>query len=121
MIAKVYDAEYRFMELLWEHSPINSTQLVKLCLEELGWKKSTTYTTVRRLAQRHIIQNEEATVSYLVTKDQVGIEESKEHLNKLYNGSIKMMLSNFLSKEALSMDEVKELKKLIDQQIEKGE
>lgn len=121
MEIKLFDAEYRFMEILWNHGPINSTELVKICNEKLGWKKSTTYTTIKRLSERKIVKNEKAVVNYLVTKEEVRIVESREHLNKLYNGSIKMFLTSFLNKEELSMEEVKELKELIDKKINEGE
>jgi predicted transcriptional regulator len=117
MEIKVFDAEYRFMELLWERSPINSTELVKLCENQLGWKKSTTYTTIKRLSERKIVKNEKAMVSFLVSKEEVQIEKSKEHLNKLYNGSFKLLLTSFLQKEVLTEDEIKELKALIDEKV----
>ena len=118
---KVFDAEYKFMELLWTVGPINSTALVKLCESELGWKKSTTYTTIKRLSSRGIVKNENATVDFLVSKDKVRLEESKDHLEKLYNGSLKMFLTSFLDKEELSKDEISELKKLIDKKAKENE
>lgn len=120
MEVKVFEAEYRFMELVWEHGPINSTELAKLCYEELGWKKSTTYTNIRRLCERKILENEKAVVNFLVSKNDVRIEESKEHLNKLYNGSLKLFLANFLQKESLTVEEAKELKLLIDKKTKEG-
>ena len=117
---KVFDAEFKFMELLWEHGPVNSTELVRLCNTELGWKKSTTYTTIRRLSERQIVKNEKALVSYIVSKDEIRIEETKEHLNKLYNGSLKMLLNNFLSKESLTAEEAMELKSLIDKKTKEA-
>lgn len=120
MDVKIFDAEYRFMEIVWESSPVNSTELVKLCEERLGWKKSTTYTTIRRLVKRGVIRNENATVSYIISKDDIRVAESKEHLKKMYNGSLKMFMTSFLEKETLTEKEVMELKMLIDSQI-KGE
>ncbi|MCK5763028.1 MAG: BlaI/MecI/CopY family transcriptional regulator [Clostridiales bacterium] len=120
MDVKIFDAEYRFMEIVWESSPVNSTELVKLCEERLGWKKSTTYTTIRRLVKRGVIRNENATVSYIMSKDDIRVAESKEHLKKMYNGSLKMFMTSFLEKETLTEKEVMELKMLIDSQI-KGE
>lgn len=120
MDVKIFDAEYRFMEIVWESSPVNSTELVKLCEERLGWKKSTTYTTIRRLVKRGVIRNDNATVSYIMSKDDIRVAESKEHLKKMYNGSLKMFITSFLEKETLTEKEVMELKMLIDSQI-KGE
>ncbi|WP_347707870.1 BlaI/MecI/CopY family transcriptional regulator [Clostridium sp. 'deep sea'] len=119
MNIKVFDAEYKFMEIVWNCSHINSTALVKLCESKLGWKKSTTYTTIKRLSKRGIVKNENAIVTYLVSKNEVCLKESRDHLNKLYNGSVKMFLTNFLSKETLSKKEILELKSIIDEEIEK--
>ena len=114
---KLFEAEYKFMTILWAHAPIKSTKLVKICAEELGWKKSTTYTTIKRLSQRRIVENKDAVVTYLITKDTLRQSESEEHLSKLYEGSIKMFLASFLSKETLTEEEAGELKRLIDQKL----
>jgi len=117
---KIFDAEYRFMNIIWEHPPISSTQLVKLANEELGWKKSTTYTVVRRLCERGIIVNEKAVVTALVTREQVRRAESEEHIGKVYDGSLKLFFTTFLQKEKLSKDEIDELKKIVDDYSKKG-
>lgn len=112
---KIFDAEYKFMNIIWEHSPISSTELVKLANCELGWKKSTTYTVIRRLCERGAIKNENAVVYALIKQEQVMCAETEEHLNKVYEGSLKLFFATFLKKEKLSKDEVNELKKIIDQ------
>ncbi|HEY5584413.1 MAG TPA: BlaI/MecI/CopY family transcriptional regulator [Ruminiclostridium sp.] len=117
---KIFDAEYRFMNIIWEHPPISSTQLVKLANEELGWKKSTTYTVVRRLCERGVIVNEKAIVTALVTREQVMRAESEEHIGKVYDGSLKLFFTTFLQKEKLSKDEIDELKKIVDDYSCKG-
>ena len=68
---KLCDSDYRFMCVVWEHAPVNSGELVKLCQEQLGWKKSTTYTVVRKMCEKGYIANEDATVSVLIPKEQV--------------------------------------------------
>ena len=117
---KIFDAEYRFMNLIWDHLPIASTQLVKLANEELGWKKSTTYTVVRRLCERGVLVNENAVVTALVTREQVMRAESEEHIGKVYDGSLKLFFTTFLQKEKLSKDEIDELKKIVDDYSCKG-
>jgi len=117
---KIFDAEYRFMNIIWEHPPISSTQLVKLANVELGWKKSTTYTVVRRLCERGIIVNKKAVVTALVTREQVMRAESEEHIGKVYDGSLKLFFTTFLQKEKLSKDEIDELKKIVDDYSCKG-
>ncbi len=111
---KVFDAEYRFMSIIWENSPVTSTQLAKLAYSELGWKKSTTYTVLRRLAERGVLVNENTLVSALVTREQVMRAESEEHIEKVYDGSIKLFLATFLQKEKLGAEEIDELRKIVD-------
>lgn len=112
---KVYDAEYKFMDVVWKHSPIKSTRLVEIAREELGWKKSTTYTVIRRLCDRGIIENKDTMVYALVDREQVLRAESKEHINKFYNGSLKLFLSTFLKREKLTADDINELKEIIEE------
>jgi len=112
---KIFDAEYRFMNIIWEHSPVSSTELVRLANEELGWKKSTTYTVIRRLCERGVIKNENAVVYALIKQEQVMQAETEEHIDKVYEGSLKLFFTAFLQKEKLSKEEVEELKKIVEQ------
>ncbi|HOT59362.1 MAG TPA: BlaI/MecI/CopY family transcriptional regulator [Spirochaetales bacterium] len=111
---KIFDAEYRFMNIIWEYSPVSSTELVKLANEELGWKKSTTYTVIRRLCERGAVKNENAVVQALINQEQVMRAETEEHLDKVYEGSLKLFFTTFLQKEKLSREEVEELKKIVE-------
>ncbi|MDF2926375.1 MAG: putative transcriptional regulator [Paenibacillaceae bacterium] len=112
---KIFDAEYRFMDMIWQHAPVSSTELVRLAKEELGWKKSTTYTVIRRLCERGAISNQNALVQPLIDKEQVMRVETEELLDKVYSGSLKLFFTSFLQKEKLSPDEVAELKKIVEQ------
>ncbi|RDC48867.1 BlaI/MecI/CopY family transcriptional regulator [Paraclostridium bifermentans] len=116
-LIKISDSEMKFMNLVWDNSPINSTKLVKLAEEHLGWKKSTTYTVIRRLSQRGILKNENAVVSFIVNKEEVQETKGQELIGKVYEGSIKMFLSAFLNKEKISKEEAEELKSMIDEYI----
>lgn len=118
---KLSDSEMKFMNLIWEKAPINSTELVKLVEFKLGWKKSTTYTVIRRLSQRGIVKNENAMVSYLIKREEVQKVKGEEILGKVYGGSIKMLLASFLNKEKISRQEAEELKNMIDEYIDKDE
>ncbi len=120
-IIKLSDSEMKFMNLVWQNAPVNSTELVKLAELNLGWKKSTTYTVIRRLSQRSILKNENATVSYLVKKEEVQQVKGEELIGKVYEGSIKTFLAAFLNKERISKEEAKELKSMIDEYIEREE
>ncbi len=112
---KIFDAEYRFMNIIWEHSPISSTELVRLVNEELGWKKSTTYTVIRRLSERGAIKNEKTVVHALVEREQVMRTETEELIDRVYDGSLKLFFTTFLKKEKLSNEELQELRSIIDQ------
>lgn len=118
---KLADSELKFMNLIWEVAPINSTELVKLTEERLGWKKSTIYTVVRRLTKKQILKSEKAIVSYLVEKQAIQQIKGEEVLGKVYEGSIEVFLSAFLSKTKITQKEADELKKMIDEHINKEE
>lgn len=112
---KLFDAEFKFVNIIWEHEPINSTELSKICLERLGWKKSTTFNMIRKLAERGILKNEHATVTTLVTREQVQKYESETLLEKAFGGSLPMFLATFLKDRKLTKKEAEELKKMIEE------
>lgn len=112
---KLFDAEHRFMNIIWEHEPINSTELSKICLRELGWKKPTTYTMIRKLSERCILKNENATVTTLVKREQVQKYESEALLKKSFDGSLPSFLAAFLQDKKLSKNEAEEIKKMIEE------
>ena len=85
---KIFESEYRFCLILWEHEPVKSTELVKLCQEELGWKKATTYTVIKRLAERGVLKSEDAVVTSLVSKEDVQAAEIDELVEKTFEGSL---------------------------------
>lgn len=112
---KIFDAEYKFMNIIWEHSPVSSTELVRLANSELGWKKSTTYTVIRRLCERGAIKSEGAVVEAKIDREQVMRTETEEHIGKVYEGSLQLFFTTFLKKEKLKKEELDELKKIIEQ------
>lgn len=116
---KMSDSEIKLMNLVWDNAPINSTQLVKEAATHLGWKKSTTYTVIRRLSERGILKNENAMVTFIIKREEVQQVKGEEILGKVYEGSIKMFLSAFLSKQKISVQEAEELKQMIDEYIDK--
>lgn len=117
---KIFDSEMRFCSILWEHEPVTSTELVRLCAQELDWKKSTTYTVIKRLAERGVVKTENAVVTSLVKKDQVEHSESRAFVNKLFGGSLPSFLSAFTGGKGISAEEAAELRKLIDEYEVKG-
>ena len=112
---KLFDAEYKFMDIIWEIEPINSTELTKVCLKKLGWKKSTTYTMIRKLAGRGILKNENATVVALVKREEVQKHDSEVLLKRTFNNSLPIFLATFLQDKKLSKQEAEEIKKMIEE------
>lgn len=115
---KLFDAEYKFACLIWDHEPIKSTDLVKLSLSKLGWKKSTTYTVLRKLCERGILLNEEAMVTALVKKTDVQRYESQTMIEKAFDGSLPQFLTAFLGEKKLSEEEAAELMRIIEEATE---
>ena len=111
---KIFESEYRFCLLLWEHEPVNSTKLVAVCKEELGWSKATTYTVIRRLAERGILKNEDATVTSLVSKEEAQQSELEELMDKKFEGSLPAFIAAFGKRQALSDAEIEEIRKIIE-------
>ena len=114
---KLFDAEHKFVSLIWENEPVNSTELVKLCLEKLGWKKSTTYTVLRKLCERGILKNEDAVVASLVKREEVQKYESETLIEKAFNGSLPQFLTAFLDGKKLTSKDAAALKTIIEQAI----
>lgn len=112
---KIFDAEYRFLDIIWSMEPVNSTLLTKICLEKLGWKKATTYTVLRKLCDRGILQNKNATVSTLVKRGQAQKHESEVLLNKAFGGSLPAFLTTFLDGKKLTASEAEEIKLMIEE------
>ncbi len=85
-VPKIHEGEYRFCLILWKHEPVTAAQLAKLCLEELGWKRTTTYTVIKRLGERGILKNENGLVTALVSKDEAQVCEIDELVEKKFEG-----------------------------------
>lgn len=107
--------ETRFAEMIWQREPISSTELVKLAAQELGWKKSTTYTVLRRLCERGIFQNQDGTVTSRVSKQEFYAVQSEKFVEETFFGSLPAFLAAFTTRKKLSDREIAELQALIDQ------
>lgn len=112
---KVFESEYRFMLVLWNLEPVNSTQLVAACKEELGWSKATTYTVIRRLQERHVLVNENTIVRSLVSREEVQASEMEEFVEKTFLGSIPQFLTAFTKRKDLRQEDVDMLRKMIEE------
>lgn len=107
--------ETKFAELMWDNEPISSGELVKLCEKELNWKKSTTYTMLRRLCERSIFQNKNGVVSSLMSKEEFQGLQSEKFVEETFDGSLPKFLAAFTIRKKLSDKEINELQKLIDE------
>ena len=112
---RLTESEQRFADIIWQHQPIGSGELVKICEKEMGWKKSTTYTVLKNLCQKGILRNDNALVSSLVTKDEYYSNQSVRFVEDTFGGSLPKFLTAFINKNKLSKHQAEELKKLIDE------
>lgn len=106
--------ELRFAELIWEHAPMTSTELVRLCAAELGWKKSTTYTVLKKHCERGLFQNDGGTVRVLKTRADYDREQSTQFVDEAFSGSLPAFLAAFTSEKPLSAEEAEEIRRMID-------
>ena len=111
---KIFESEYRFCLILWDNEPVNSTKLVELCKNQLGWSKATTYTVIRRLAERGVVKNENATVTALISKEQAQKSRLEEMVEENFEGSMPAFIAAFSKSKKLTKTEVDQLQALID-------
>ncbi len=109
------ESELAFARIVWENAPVRSGELVRLCRERLGWKKPTTYTVLRNLCQAGLFQNEQAVVSVLVTESEYLSTESRKIVADRFHGSISKFVTAFAKQEKISEEQIKELKKFIEE------
>ena len=113
-IPKIHEEEYRFCLILWEHEPVSSADLARLCADQLGWKRTTTYTVIKRLGERGVLVNENGTVTSLVSKDDAQSYEIDELVEKKFEGSLPAFLAAFTKRQDLSSDTLDALQAMID-------
>ena len=111
---KIFESEYRFCLILWENEPIRSAELAKLCKEKLGWSKTTTYTVIKRLSDRGVLKNENTIVSTLISKEDAQRSELDELLEKKFEGSLPAFIAAFGRRQALSEEEIQEIRRIIE-------
>ncbi len=115
---KIFDSEYKFACIVWAHEPVTTKELVRLCQEQLEWKRTTTYTVLKRLCERGIFQNIDSTVTSLISKEQIQKGESRQFVQRTFGGSLPGFIAAFLGNETLTAQEAEELKAMIDQHRE---
>jgi len=113
-IPKVFESEYRFCLILWEHEPIKSGELVNLCAQKLGWKPTTTYTVIKRLGERGVLKNENTVVTSLVSKSEVQTSQIDEMVEKTFEGSLPAFVAAFTRHRRISAREIDAVQQMID-------
>ena len=111
---KIFESEYRFACIVWENEPVNMRELIKLCSDGLGWKRTTTYTVLKRLAERGIMNNENSVVTSLISKEEIQRNESREFIERTFQGSLPQFIAAFTNNKALTSEEAAEIKRMID-------
>lgn len=105
----------RFADLVWANEPVASGELVKICEKELEWKKSTTYTVLRKLCEKGLFKNEDGVVTSLISKDEFYSAKSKQIVEDSYSGSLPAFVAAFISNKKLTAKEADEIQKMIDE------
>lgn len=106
--------ESRFADLIWQHEPLSSGQLVKLCSEELDWKKSTTYTVLKKLCEKGIFQNQDGQVTSLISRQDFHAAQGRKLVEDAFDGSLPAFIAAFASQKALSQEEISQIRRMID-------
>lgn len=107
--------ESRFADMIWRNEPVSSPELVRMAAQELNWKKSTTYTVLKRLCERGIFQNQGGTVTSLISKEEFYAAQSEQFVDETFHGSLPAFLAAFTTRKKLSEEEINELQELIEQ------
>ena len=111
---KLGEIEARFADIIWQNEPLHSRVLAELAEKELSWKKSTTYTVLKRLCERGIFQNSNGTVTSLVSKEEFHALQSEKFIDETFDGSLPAFLAAFGSRKKLTDEEIRELTKVIE-------
>ena len=111
---KIFESEYRFCLIMWEHEPVTTSELVKLCQEQLGWKRTTTYTVIKRLGERGILKNEDGLITARVSKEAAQAREINELVEEKFQGSLPAFIAAFTKRQDISNAELDEVQRMID-------
>lgn len=111
---EIGEVQERFANLVWDHEPIPSGQLVKLCEQELNWKKPTTYTVLRKLCEKGLFRNEDGLVSAVLTREQFASRRSEQFVDNAFHGSLPAFVAAFTAQKGLSAQEAEEIQQMID-------
>ena len=115
---RIAESDFRLMTVIWDNEPVGSMRLVDLCEEALGWKKSTTFTMLRKMCEKGMAKNEHSTVTSLVSREEVRRVESERFVSETFSGSLPCFLVSFMNGKKISEEKADELKRLIDEHRE---
>jgi len=118
---KIHESEYRFCLIMWEHEPVTAVELVKLCQQQLGWKRTTTYTVIKRLTERGILNHEDGKIVSLVSKEEAQQREINALLEEKFQGSLPAFVAAFTKRKDISREELEEVQRMIDRIRSGGE
>jgi predicted transcriptional regulator len=111
---KIHESEYRFCLIMWEHEPVTAVELVKLCQQQLGWKRTTTYTVIKRLAERGVLQSQDGMVTALFSKEAAQTHEINQLVEEKFQGSLPAFVAAFTRRKDISEHELDEVQRMID-------
>lgn len=118
-VPKIHEGEYRFCLIMWEHEPVSSLELVRLCQEKLGWKRTTTYTVIKRLGDRGVLKLENGVVTALISKEEAESAEIDTFVESKFGGSLPAFVAAFTKRKDVSEKDLDEMQRMIDR-IRKG-
>ena len=113
-VPKVFESEYRFCLVLWRNEPVSCAELARMCKNELGWSRTTTYTVIKRLSERGVVKNENSVVTSVVSKEQVQMAEMDEMMEKTFENSLPAFIAAFAKRQELSDEEIEEIRRIIE-------
>ena len=118
-IPKIHESEYRFCLVMWEHQPVTAVELVKLCQEKLAWKRTTTYTVIKRLGEKGVLKLENGVVTALISREEAEAAEIETMVESKFGGSLPAFVAAFTRRQDLSDSDLDEVQRMIDR-IRKG-
>ncbi len=113
-IIELGEVQERFAEIVWEHAPVSSGDLVKICEKELQWKKPTTYTVLRKLCEKGLFSNDKGTVNVLITREEYLLNRSEQFVENTYDGSLPAFIAAFVNHKKLSAEDAEQIRRMID-------
>lgn len=113
-VPKIFKSEYRFACIVWDREPVKMKELIAVCNEKLGWKRTTTYTVLKRLSERGIFQMKDGVVTSLISKEEIQREESRCFVEDTFGGSLPAFVAAFVQNQSLSAKEAEEIRRMLD-------